>query len=389
MRYYLFVLFTMLLIVLQASSAFAVAPIKGVVTAKRGDTLKVEFQVNKQVVPQPGDQVEFFQMLEGYPAEAGTGKVVKNDGNAVWVQTNDSHPDLTMNALIHATGIVKKQKLVKKTSTPPLHPCDELAGDPWDNQRLGPSVNYFSINATQAISVCEDAVKKYPAEDRFSFQLARAYTANKQYKSALFYYNLAAVPGNYAAAQYNLGVMYEKGYGIAEDDKKAFKWYLKAAEQNHGWAKYQVGLNYLNGKGVPKNDVMAVKWFQKAAELGNANAQNNLGWLYAAGKGVEQNYTEAVKWYSKSAEQNNSSGQYLLGWSYDFGKGVEQNYAEAVKWYSKSAEQNQADAQYHLALLYYKGLGVPKNRKQIVHWLKKAALQGHEKAKKKLVELGE
>ena len=34
-----------------------------------------------------------------------------------------------------------------------------------------------------------------------------------------------------ATAQSNLGLMYEKGAALAEDDAKAFKWYRKAAEQ--------------------------------------------------------------------------------------------------------------------------------------------------------------
>ena len=32
-------------------------------------------------------------------------------------------------------------------------------------------------------------------------------------------------------AQYNLGVMYDKGQGVPQDDAEAAKWYQKAAEQ--------------------------------------------------------------------------------------------------------------------------------------------------------------
>ena len=35
----------------------------------------------------------------------------------------------------------------------------------------------------------------------------------------------------YAKAHYNLGVMYENGEGVPEDDKEAVKWYTKSAEQ--------------------------------------------------------------------------------------------------------------------------------------------------------------
>ena len=34
-----------------------------------------------------------------------------------------------------------------------------------------------------------------------------------------------------AQAQYNLGLMYDNGEGVPEDDGEAVKWYRKAAEQ--------------------------------------------------------------------------------------------------------------------------------------------------------------
>ena len=36
-----------------------------------------------------------------------------------------------------------------------------------------------------------------------------------------------------AWAQYNLGVLYDKGYGVPEDDATAVTWYRKAAEQGY------------------------------------------------------------------------------------------------------------------------------------------------------------
>ena len=36
-----------------------------------------------------------------------------------------------------------------------------------------------------------------------------------------------------ANAQLLLGVMYDHGKGVLEDDKEAVKWYRKAAEQGH------------------------------------------------------------------------------------------------------------------------------------------------------------
>jgi len=65
-------------------------------------------------------------------------------------------------------------------------------------------------------------------------------------------------------AQNNLGVMYQNGRGVRQDDSQAVRWYRKAAEQGYASAQNNLGLMYVNGEGVPQ----AVKWFRKAAEQG-------------------------------------------------------------------------------------------------------------------------
>ena len=50
-----------------------------------------------------------------------------------------------------------------------------------------------------------------------------------------------------AGAQYNLGVMYDKGKGVPQDDAEAVKWYRKAAEQGVAEAQYNLGFMYRNG----------------------------------------------------------------------------------------------------------------------------------------------
>ena len=42
---------------------------------------------------------------------------------------------------------------------------------------------------------------------------------------------------NFVAAQYNLGICYERGDGVAEDWVEAYKWRLLAARQGHEGAK--------------------------------------------------------------------------------------------------------------------------------------------------------
>ena len=83
-----------------------------------------------------------------------------------------------------------------------------------------------------------------------------------------------------AKAQYNLGLMYDKGDGTPQDYKAAIKWYTKSAEQGHAKAQNNLGLMYVKGLGIPQDYKAATKWWTKAAEQGDGDAQNNLDNMY-------------------------------------------------------------------------------------------------------------
>ena len=75
------------------------------------------------------------------------------------------------------------------------------------------------------------------------------------------------------------------------------------AEQGNAEAQYELGVMYFEGQGVAEDFKEAAKWYQLAAEQGNAAAQFSIGFMYAKGQGVAQDFKEAVKWYLLSAEQ--------------------------------------------------------------------------------------
>lgn len=52
----------------------------------------------------------------------------------------------------------------------------------------------------------------------------------------------------------------------------------KAAEQGDAGAQVNLGEVYDKGLGVAQDYVEAVKWYRKAVKQGDAEAQANLGW---------------------------------------------------------------------------------------------------------------
>jgi TPR repeat protein len=214
------------------------------------------------------------------------------------------------------------------------------------------------------------------AESELGYRYARGTNGvAKDNVEAVKWFRKAAEQGN-SDGQYNLGVMYQNGWGVEKDYVQAVNWFRKAAEQGNSFGQNNLGVMYQYGWGVEKDYVQAVSWYRKVAEQGNSVGQDNLGWMYENGWGVEKDYVQAVSWFRKAAEQGNSDGQNNLGVMYQNGLGVEKDYVQAVSWYRKVAEQGNSVGQNHLGVMYESGWGVEKNLSEALSWYRKAAAQG-------------
>src|SRR6266404_6354279 len=58
------------------------------------------------------------------------------------------------------------------------------------------------------------------------------------------------------------------------------------AERGDAQAQYELGVSYASGRGVARDYGEAARWYRKAADQGYARAQSNLGSMYYYGKGV-------------------------------------------------------------------------------------------------------
>lgn len=76
----------------------------------------------------------------------------------------------------------------------------------------------------------------------------------------------------YAFAQFNLGVLYDRGHGLPQDNALAMQWYQKAAEQGLPQAQVNLAIMYEEGQGVPVDKVRAYFWYALANEQGDSQA---------------------------------------------------------------------------------------------------------------------
>jgi uncharacterized protein len=98
-----------------------------------------------------------------------------------------------------------------------------------------------------------------------------------------------------------MGNTYFYGVGGSQkpNEQRGIDWYLKAANQGYADAQFKLGQIYENGFGVATDYKKAREWYEKAANQRHANAQYALGWLHENGYGVTMDYNKSEEWYRK------------------------------------------------------------------------------------------
>ena len=134
--------------------------------------------------------------------------------------------------------------------------------------------------------------------------------------------------GGDPAAQFALGLEYEKGENREKDLQKAFSWYEAAANQDHVGAMYKMGV-YVAEEGEGQRSAAALgvgtaikyfnrdyarsaEWYQKASEKGSVAALYQLARLYYTGWGVDQDLEKAKDLAQQAKEKKYEPAGALL-----------------------------------------------------------------------------
>ena len=104
-----------------------------------------------------------------------------------------------------------------------------------------------------------------------------------------------------AVVQMGMNCLYGIG-GAAKDPGKAFRWFSQTAPDDPA-GLYWLGVCYDNGFGVEQDEDRACRLYQESAAGDYAPALCNLGVCYESGQGVEKNLEKAKYWYSRAALQ--------------------------------------------------------------------------------------
>lgn len=165
----------------------------------------------------------------------------------------------------------------------------------------------------------------------------------------------SVAPRGNGEAQYYLGLLFQKGVGVPQDEEEALNWLLAAAENGRANAQFELSRVYSKRKTGSDNAAQSLRWLQEAAVQGHAEAQYFLGYAYDQGQGVPQNQSEGFGWLYRSAEAGFVPAQLVVGRKYLKGDGTEQNATEAQRWLELAVKAQSPEAMADLAAGYLSG----------------------------------
>ena len=212
--------------------------------------------------------------------------------------------------------------------------------------------------------------------DYFLFGYGTCLEDNKQ---AVEWYE-KAIANEIPLAMIRMGEYYLYDYDKLNESEKAFGYFKKAAE--YKWYSEGIGICYEMGIGVEDNETEAFKYYTLAANNGNVTSMYRTGLCYYNGVGVKQNYTEAYRCFNDAVGNENIPATYYLGKMMMYGEGCTPDPDTAIQWLQKAAENGSDKAQFELGNAYLMGNGVEENDEIAMEWFEKAAENGNEKALK-------
>ncbi|CAK7269399.1 Chitin synthase 4 [Sporothrix epigloea] len=203
------------------------------------------------------------------------------------------------------------------------------------------------------------AAKRHPgAMTRLGKTCLSGDLGEKRYREGIKWLKLATESADtvYNVAPYQLGCLYETGYGddIFMDESYAAELFTQAAELGHPDASYRMGDAYEHGKlNCPRDPALSVHFYTGAAERGHAGGMMGLCAWYMVGAEplLEKDEEEAYEWARRSAELGYVKAQYAVGYFTEMGIGCRKDILEANVWYVKAADAGDERAAQRLAAI--------------------------------------
>lgn len=192
----------------------------------------------------------------------------------------------------------------------------------------------YRLSAEQGYPLAQSNVGEYYAEGK---------GVEQDFEKAAEFYRKSA-ESRFPPAMVQLGNLYREGKGVVKDSAEAIYWYeearllgeagaeeaskaelgalLAAADSGSGDASLSLGILYERGLGVEQDDKLAANYYRVAAEAGVARAQHQVGLLFRDGRGAQQDDRTAADWLRRAVAQKYQPAFGDLKELYTLGRGL-------------------------------------------------------------------
>ncbi len=138
---------------------------------------------------------------------------------------------------------------------------------------------------------------------------------------------------------HNMGLMYDYGDGVDEDDEKALGFYLKACDKDYAPSCSRAALLYEEGKGIEEDMNKAFRLYSQACGGGDGFGCHNAA-VYYSKKETEAMKNVAIGLYSKACDEGYAPSCIYLGRMYRDAKTLSNDYELAKEKFDLACELN-------------------------------------------------
>lgn len=135
-----------------------------------------------------------------------------------------------------------------------------------------------------------------------------------------------------------------RGKELLTDRSKEMEELLSNAERGVAEDQYQLGLRYEKGIGIAQSYSEAARWYQLSAMQGYREGLYKLCEMSEEGHGLPQDYQEALRWCGLAADQGHGRAMFMIGRLYHMAHGMPQDFVRAHMWYNLATANGYGEA---------------------------------------------
>lgn len=175
-------------------------------------------------------------------------------------------------------------------------------------------------------------------------------------------------------AHYYLGLIDKMSSTGQRNSKNMLAHFEKAASLGHALAMWELGIAYEAGDGVDQNQYTAMDWFRKSEQYSTLPDANIFFVTEPDGSLTEYKPAEYFEYLLMKAQAGDTDAQFSVAALYDKGQLTSVDRNAALNWYLAAAKSGHIRAAYIASYFYCRGVVAEKEPEKANYWASKSNL---------------